>query len=149
LAEFRVETFEQPLQADDWEGMIRLTRESPVPIEADQTVKSVTDATRVIRDGAAKVITTSPQKVGGIFRAKRIADLCEAAELPCIVSNVGGSRLNDAAACQVIASSAAARLPCEVGEFERLMSDPASGLEVRNGEIEIPTTVGLGVKVDF
>jgi L-alanine-DL-glutamate epimerase-like enolase superfamily enzyme len=149
LEKFRVETFEQPLQADDWEGMIRLTRESPVPVEADQTVKSVEDAIRVIREGAAKVITTSPQKVGGIFRAKRVADLCEAAGMACIVSNVGGSRLNDAAACQVIACSAAARLPCEVGEFERLTADPAKGLEVIDGEIQTPTGPGLGVDVEF
>lgn len=146
---FRVETFEQPLRADDWEGMIRLTREAPIPIEADQTVKSVEDAIRVIRDGAAKVITTSPQKVGGIFRARRIADLCEAAGMACIVSNVGGSRLNDAAACQVIASSRATRLPCEIGEFERLTADPATGLDIRDGEIDIPTTAGLGVRIDF
>jgi len=149
LTNFRVGTFEQPFPADDWESMTRLTRESPVPIEADQTVKSVADAVRVIRDEAAKVITTSPQKVGGIFRAKRIADLCEAAGMPCIVSNVGGSRLNDAAACQVIASSAAARLPCEIGEFERLTADPAVGLEIVNGEIQIPSGPGLGVEIEF
>ncbi len=144
-----METFEQPLPADDWGGMVHLTKNSPIPIEADQTVRSISDALRAIRLGAAHVITTSPQKVGGILQAKRVADLCEAAGIQCIVSNVGGSLLNDAAAIQVIAASASTDLPCEVGEFQRVTGDPACGLEVRNGEICIPAEPGLGVEVAF
>ena len=149
LEEFDVATFEQPLPGNDWEGMVHVTSNSPIPIEADQTVRSLSDALRVIRLGAASVINTSPQKVGGILPAKRMADLCEAAGIPCIISNVGGSAINDAAALQVIAASLSTHLPCEVGEFERVTGDPVSGLEVRNGEIRIPDAPGLGVKVSL
>lgn len=147
LEEYGIETFEQPLPADDWEGVVYLTSPSPIPIEADQTVRSVADALRAIRLGAASVINTSPQKAGGILPAKRIADLCEAAKIPCIMSNIGGSSVNDAAAIQVIAASLSTHLPCEVGEFQRVTGDPASGLEVHDGEIPIPCTPGLGVEV--
>ena len=147
IEEFGVETFEQPVAADDWEGMIRLNQQSPVPIEADQTVRSVADALRAIRLGAASVINTSPQKVGGVSRAKQIADLCEIARIPCILSNVGGSIVGDAAAVQVIAASRSTHLPCEVGEFQRVIDDPATGLEIRNGELHVPTAPGLGVEV--
>jgi L-alanine-DL-glutamate epimerase-like enolase superfamily enzyme len=149
IERYRVETFEQPLSADDWEGMVELSKNSPIPIEADQTVRSASDALRAIRLGAAHVINTSPQKVGGIFEAKRIADLCEIAAIPCIISNVAGSLLNDAAACQVIAASRAAYLPCEVGEFQRISGDPARGLEIHDGKIRLPTAPGLGVQVEF
>lgn len=149
LEKYDVKTFEQPLRADDWEGMIYLTHNSPVPIEADQTVRSVADALRAIRLRAASVITTSPQKAGGVLRAKQIADLCEAAGIPCIVSNVAGSAINDAAAAQVVAASPSTFLPCEVGEFQRIEGDPASGLKVRDGEMEIPSAPGLGVEVNM
>lgn len=149
LEKYDVKTFEQPLKADDWEGMIYLTHQSPIPIEADQSVRSVTDALRVIRLRAASVITTSPQKAGGVLRAKQIADLCEAAGIPCIVSNVAGSAINDAAALHVVAASPSTFLPCEVGEFQRIEGDPASGLKVKDGEIEIPCVAGLGVEVDM
>ena len=147
LADYGCETFEQPLPADDWEGMISLSQDSPVPIEADQTVRTVKDALQVIRLKAAHIINTSPQKAGGISHAKLIADLCTAAGIPCIVSNVAGSRINDAAALHVIAAAASAYLPCEVSEFERIDGDPASGIEVVDGEIEIPSAIGLGVEV--
>jgi L-alanine-DL-glutamate epimerase-like enolase superfamily enzyme len=149
LEEFGVETFEQPLPADDWEGMVHLRKNSPIPIEADQTVRSVADALQAIRLGAAHVITTSPQKVGGILQAKKVADLCEVSGIGCIVSNVAGSLLNDAAALQVIAASGSTYMPCEVGEFERVTGDPARGLEVRDGEVSIPDRPGLGVEIAF
>ncbi len=149
LEPLEVRTFEQPLPAEDWEGMVELTKKSPVPVEADQTVRSVADVLRAIRLGAARVINTSPQKVGSILGAKCIADLCEAAGIPCILSNVGGSLLNDAAAIQVVAASFSTHLPCEVGEFERVTRDPANGLKVLDGEIHIPTASGLGVNVVF
>jgi L-alanine-DL-glutamate epimerase-like enolase superfamily enzyme len=149
LEPYRVETLEQPVQADDWNGMIHLAKNSPIPIEADQTVRTPSDALRVIRTGAAHVINTSPQKAGGILQAKRIADLCEAAGMPCIISNVAGCILNDAASIQVIAASRSAHLPCEVGESHRITGDPTHGLEVRDGEIAVPTAPGLGIEVIF
>ena len=149
LEEFNVKTFEQPVQADDWDGMTYLTKNSPIPIEADQTVRSIADVIRVIRTGAAHVINTSPQKAGGILQAKRIADLCDAAGMPCILSSIAGCVLNDAASIQVIAASRSTHLPCEVGESHRVTGDPTRGLEVVNGEISVPTSPGLGVEVQF
>jgi len=145
LADCGVETFEQPLPADDWDGMVALTRESPVPIEADQTVRTAKDALEVIRRRAARIVNTSPQKAGGILEAKKIADLCEAAGMPCILSNVAGSQINDAAALHVIVASKAAFMPCEVSEFHRVTGDPASGLEVKDGVIAVPKRPGLGI----
>lgn len=147
LADYGIETFEQPLAADDWEGMAALCKDSPLPIEADQTVRTVKDALRAIRLKAADVINTSPQKAGGIHGAKLIADLCSAAGIPCIVSNVAGSVINEAAALHVVAAAASTYLPCEVSEFERIEGDPAQGIEVRDGEIAIPTSPGLGVLI--
>jgi len=48
---------------------------------------------------------------------------------------------------KVLAAAASAHLPCEVSEFERIDGDPASGIEVVDGEIEIPSAIGLGVEV--
>ncbi|MBI4529080.1 MAG: mandelate racemase/muconate lactonizing enzyme family protein [Deltaproteobacteria bacterium] len=149
LEEFEVESFEQPVAAHDWEGMVHLNQNSPIPIEADQTVRTVNDALRAIRLGAAQIITTSPQKAGGILQAKRVADLCQVAGIQCIVSNVAGSLINDAAAIHLIAASVSTTLPCEVGQFERVSGDPARGLIVQDGEIHVPSGPGLGIEVQF
>jgi L-alanine-DL-glutamate epimerase-like enolase superfamily enzyme len=34
---------------------------------------------------------------------------------------------------------------CELGEFARLLDDPAEGLEVEGGMLRVPTGMGLGV----
>ena len=38
---------------------------------------------------------------------------------------------------------------CELGEFEPLLEDPASGLEIENGNLKVPMGAGLGVDVDL
>jgi len=38
---------------------------------------------------------------------------------------------------------------CELGEFDPLLEDPASGLDIVNGCLKVPMGPGLGVKVDL
>jgi hypothetical protein len=35
---------------------------------------------------------------------------------------------------------------CELGEFARLMDDPFEGIEVENGRLALPDSVGSGVR---
>jgi len=37
----------------------------------------------------------------------------------------------------------------EIGEYEGLLDDPASGLVIENGCLRVPRTAGLGVRVDL
>jgi L-alanine-DL-glutamate epimerase-like enolase superfamily enzyme len=37
----------------------------------------------------------------------------------------------------------------EIGEFESLNDDPASGLTVENGKLRVPDGPGLGVDIDM
>lgn len=56
--------FEQPLAADDWEGMTRLSQASPVPICADETVRTLADCKRLINTKAARMINLKFTKSG-------------------------------------------------------------------------------------
>jgi hypothetical protein len=41
------------------------------------------------------------------------------------------------------------RLPCEIGEFERMADDPVRGHDVVEGYASPPEHPGLGVEVDL
>jgi L-alanine-DL-glutamate epimerase-like enolase superfamily enzyme len=56
--------FEQPLPQDQWAESIALTAESPVPICADELVKTAADAQRVVNDRAANMINLKNTKSG-------------------------------------------------------------------------------------
>lgn len=58
------EFFEQPLPQDQWREFIELTAESPIPICADELVKTAADAQRVVDEGAANMINLKNTKSG-------------------------------------------------------------------------------------
>ena len=62
LAEFKPEYLEQPVAGTD--DLLALARVSPVPIAADESVRSRADAARVIRDGAVRVLILKPMMIG-------------------------------------------------------------------------------------
>lgn len=145
LADLGVEVFEQPVPRAQLDALREVKIHSPIKIEADQSVRSGEDAYRLVRDGVVDSINTSPQKVGGIFEARRVAELCEAAGLSCCLGNIAGSMLQDAVALQIAASAPGVSSLCELGEFEAIDGDPFTGLEVKNGVLRVPEGDSFGV----
>ena len=79
---FDVELAEQPVRWDDLEGMAELTRKSPIPIMADESVHTPEDALKVAKMRAADYINIKLTKAGGLLKARRIAAISEAAGIP-------------------------------------------------------------------
>jgi len=73
LSAFRLDYVEQPLQADDIEGMARLRRSGRVRIAADESVATADGARRVIEAQAADVLVLKPAVLGGPARALQLA----------------------------------------------------------------------------
>ena len=104
---------------------------------------------RIIESGAADVISLKIPKMGGIFKVRKVAAVCEAAGIEYLVGPAPGSRLLDAANVHLAVSLRNLTLPCEIGEFERMANDPCSGLEIVEGISRPPQAPGLGVEVDL
>ena len=146
---YDVALVEQPVRATDLKGMA-LVRQSVSPlVMADEAVNSATEALKIVEAGAADVISLKIPKMGGIFKARKAAAVCEAAGIEYLVGTAPGSRLLDAANVHLAASLRNLRLPCEIGEFERMANDPCKGLEIVNGISRPPPGPGLGIEVDL
>jgi L-alanine-DL-glutamate epimerase-like enolase superfamily enzyme len=146
---YHVTLVEQPVKSTDLKGMA-LVRQSVSPlVMADESVCSSADALRIVEDGAADVISLKIPKMGGIFKARKVAAVCEAAGIDYLVGTAPGSRLLDAANVHLAASLRNLTLPCEIGEFERMANDPCKGLEIVDGFSSPPQAPGLGVEVDL
>lgn len=83
LADADLEFVEQPVTT--LEDLARLRRAVDVPLAADECVRTVDDARRLRRMGAAEVIVVKVQAVGGIDAALR---LVESAGVPAVVSSM-------------------------------------------------------------
>jgi L-alanine-DL-glutamate epimerase-like enolase superfamily enzyme len=143
---FNVDMAEQPVLADDFEGLATVRAKSRVPILADESIRSVGDALRLIQMRAADFISIKVGHLGGITTAMKLASVCEAASVGCLVGANTGGRMVEAANMHFIAATRAISYACEVGEFYRLTSDPTGELECENGMLRLPHGPGMGVE---
>jgi len=147
LANYGVEIFEQPVPRNQFEALWEVKKNSPVKIEADQSVRTVEDAYRLVKEGIVDGINTGVQKAGGIREVIRIAELCALAGVRCSLSNTAGSMVGDAAAVHVAVSTPGISSLCELGEFESVSGDPFIGLEATGGLLKPSQADGIGVRL--
>ena len=147
LADLGVEVFEQPVPRDQLDALWEVKRHAPIKIEADQSVRSASDAQFLIKNRMIDAINTGIAKIGSIAEVRRIAEMCAMNGIRCALSNTAGSMVGDAAAVHLAASTPGIAPLCELGEFEVISGDPFFGLTVADGSINVPDGEGLGVSL--
>jgi L-alanine-DL-glutamate epimerase-like enolase superfamily enzyme len=148
LEDVRLGVVEQPVRRDDIRGMAFVRQHVAVPIMADEGIETPTDALRHIEAGAMDAVSIKLWKMGGLYRSRDIASVCAAANISVHVGSTAGSQLLEAMQLHFCASLPDLFGGAEIGEFESLTNDPASGLVVERGSLEVPSSAGLGVKID-
>ena len=99
MARYGIELAEQPVA--DIEAMARLRRRVPVPLAADECVRSVDDARRLRSLRAADAVVLKVQPLGGMWAA---LDVAEAAGVPAVVSSMMETSVGIAAGLYLAAS---------------------------------------------
>ena len=156
LQEHRLDYLEQPLDRRDIRGMAALRRAAlGVPLMADEACASIQDAHALVTAEACDVMCIKLYKHGGIWPARKIAAIAEAAN---IKINCGGlavhSQLEASAAAHFYASlSAENTMPA--GEFifglGVIGPDPLVGdtdFVIRDGHVAPPSGPGFGITID-
>jgi L-alanine-DL-glutamate epimerase-like enolase superfamily enzyme len=71
---------EQPVHRDDYEGLCKMTRSTDIPVCADESVRSLEEAARILKDKAAGVINIKLMKFGMMqaFEIARMTRACGA-----------------------------------------------------------------------
>lgn len=80
-----LELVEQPVAAQDLEGLAYVTRHSDVPVLADESVFSPRDALTVMQTHAADLVNIKLMKCGGLTNALRIASAAEIYGVECML----------------------------------------------------------------
>ena len=141
-----VEFFEQPLPADDLEGMRNLTETSPIAVMADESVVTPHDAAKVAWAKCARLVNLKLMKTGGISRALEANAICESAGLPTMLGCNAESSLSIAAAVHVSMSQSNVRF-ADLDSHFNLAEDPATGLSLEDGYLKLSGKPGLGMDV--
>jgi L-Ala-D/L-Glu epimerase len=150
-----VDLLEQPVAAWDLDGMAHVRASVDTLIEADEAAYSIHDVMNIIRRNAADVINIKIDKAGGLFAAKKIAALAEAAGLKCVLGTAFGLGPEIAAKLHLAASTVGVTDAVEFTEII-LHENPLREPEKRalslpldsDGCFAVPEGPGLGVEID-
>jgi L-alanine-DL-glutamate epimerase-like enolase superfamily enzyme len=143
-ANLDLEYLEQPLAAEDHEGLGQLRKQSSIPIMADESLYTIDDARSLIRHKAADFFGLKLIKHGGIYKTKRIASLAEEYDIECVVISPWETQIGVSAGVHIVLSGSNFNHPHEIGTKE-LADDPVRGLVEDTGIIQSPRGPGLGV----
>ena len=139
-----VAVVEQPVKAEDYEGLRKVSQSSNLPIMADECVKSVLDARKVARESIADMINIKLMKSAGINDAVLINRLAEAADVGTMVGCMGEIQVSIAAGLHFALSSENVLL-ADLDSHFNIVDDPSSGLLFEDGHLVAPRKPGLGI----
>lgn len=160
VARFDIEYVEQPLAADDIDGLAELRRRVRVPIAADEGARSVSAVRALLAADAVDVLVVKPARVGGRAAVAEIAEMAAEQGVAVVISTLFETGVGIAAGLAV-----AAVLPAV--HASRLAAVPDHGLAtaglldhdllresliVEDGRIRPPGGLGsggLGVVLDL
>jgi O-succinylbenzoate synthase len=150
LDEFDLLMIEQPMAADDLDGLAALQQAMATPVCLDETAESAERTAEAIRRGAAKIVNLKVQRVGGLGPARAIHDLCYQNGVACWVGAMPELGIGQAHGIH-LATLPNCKYPSDVEPSSRWFVDDYTIplLELASpGIIEVPTRPGLGYHVD-
>ncbi|WP_457748883.1 dipeptide epimerase [Sulfurimonas sp.] len=83
-----VRLIEQPVAADDLEGLRGITQKSTVPVLADEAVFILKDVKKVHENACADMINIKLMKCGGVSRAQKILEYAREKNIPCMLGSM-------------------------------------------------------------
>jgi muconate cycloisomerase len=112
MEEYNLLYMEQPVEGID--QMVEVTRRVDTPIMADESAWTPQDVIEIVQKKAADMISIYTTKPGGMFKAKKVAAVAEAAGLKCNVNGSVETGVGNAANLHLAASTGIVTYGCVV-----------------------------------
>lgn len=154
LADLGVRWLEEPIDPENRDGYLRLSRRSRVPLAAGESEYTAHDFADLISEGAIRYAQPDVTRAGGISETRRIAALADAFHVR-YAPHVGFSGIVCIFASLHLAAAAPNTYAYECmitpSAFrEQLAANPV-GLytQVEDGEVSVPGGPGLGIEMEW
>jgi len=148
---YHVAWVEQPVPRWDVDGLVRVREAVHTPISADESLTSIYDALILAKRNAVDIVSIKLQKSEGFYKAKKIAAIMEAANIPIFINSMIETGGNVAASLQFAASTPNV-IPYSAALMStlRLKDDilKKGDLQIENAVIHVTDRPGLGVTLD-
>jgi L-alanine-DL-glutamate epimerase-like enolase superfamily enzyme len=144
----RLELVEQPVKAQDLDGMKYVTERVQTPIMADESVFGPTEVTDLIRMRAADIIINIKlMKTAGLSNANHIADICAMYQIECMIGCMLETSISVAAAVHRAVAKSNVITKVDLDGPSLCAFNPIDGGVIfRESEITITDAPGLGIR---
>lgn len=146
LEEYQIDWVEQPVMADDIDGMVDVKAKTTIPLMIDEGLKGPREMKEIILKRAADKVNIKLMKCGGIYPAVKLAAMAEMAGIECQIGSMVESSIGSAAGFHVAFSKKIITSVELTGplKFSKDIGDLAYEVPV----IRLTEKPGLGVKLD-
>lgn len=148
LDEFDLLLIEQPLPEEQVAAHAELARVVRTPICLDESILSAEVAREALDIGACTIINIKPGRVGGYLEAKKIHDHCHERGVAVWCGGMLETGIGRAANL-ALAALPGFTLPGDTSASARYFKrDVTAPFVLRDGHLDVPTGVGIGVEPD-
>ena len=143
----RLELLEQPVKAQDIDGLKYVTDRVHTPVMADESVFGPLQVIDLIKARAADIINIKLMKTGGISNAIRIADIAALYGVECMIGCMLETSISVAAAVHVAVAKSGVITKVDLDGPSLCAFDPVDGgVTFNESEISISDAPGLGIR---
>jgi O-succinylbenzoate synthase len=143
---------EQPLAHDDIYEHSQLQPQLKTPLCLDESILTPAQTRWALEIGAAQIINIKPGRVGGLWQARQIHDLCRSREVPVWCGGMLETGVGRAANL-ALAGLPGFTLPGDISATERYWQedivDELFTLDAEDSTMTVPAGPGLGVTVNL
>jgi len=144
IAEF----IEQPVAADDIDGLKYIKERVQTPLLADETIFSLKDARRVLEMQAVDYVNIKLAKTAGISQALKLADLSKEYDTKCMIGCMLEGPISVAAGVHVASAKADIITMLDLDAISLLASHPVeTSINFNESEIILSEDIGLGASL--
>ena len=142
IAEF----IEQPVAADDIEGLKYIKERVQTPLLADESIFSLKDARQLLEMQAIDYVNIKLAKTAGITQALKLADLSKSYGVKCMIGCMLEGPISVAAGVHVASAKADIITMLDLDAVSLLASHPiTTSIQFDESTITLSNEVGLGV----
>ncbi|MEV4263435.1 muconate/chloromuconate family cycloisomerase [Kribbella sp. NPDC049584] len=149
LAAAGVELVEQPVPGEQVEALAELNSLLPIPVMADESLRTPVDALRLVSLRAADIWSIKTTKLGGLRRSRDIVGIAAAAGIPCHGGTSIETGIGTAASLQLACAAPGVTWGSELFGpllfIEEILRTPLSYVD---GALQLPDGPGLGVELN-
>jgi L-alanine-DL-glutamate epimerase-like enolase superfamily enzyme len=145
-ARLDVELVEQPVRAEDLDGLAWVTARVSTPVMADESVYGVRDLVEVIRRRCADLVNVKLAKCGGLTAAVTLLELARAQGMGSIVGSMMETHVGVGAAASLVAAHGTTAVADLDAAWWAAASPVVGGMSYDGAVVVLPDAPGLGVE---